>query len=180
MVEKMKLNSGDKLRSPEVLAFIGSEVSLGVSWTGIRTKLVEKFDIDVNPFTIKKAFEVYATRRSELVANSPELNKVIKKDILDSSEQLKQINDIMWGLIKELNNSNEKDVKSVIQIAREIREQIKISNDMSRSFIDKLDPSKINKIEYTKVVINSLKELEASGIITINKEAANVLEVKGF
>jgi len=169
------------LRSPEVLKYIGSEASLNMSWTVIAEGIRDKFDFFPSPQAVERAYDVYATRRAELVATNPELNKAIKKEVLNSTNQLKSINEILWKLIGELKESGEsKDIKLVISMAREIREQIKISNEMSRSFIEKLDPSKINKIEYTKVVINSLKELESSGIITINKEAARALEMKEF
>ena len=169
-----------KLRSPEVLKFIGSEASLGMPWVSIKSKIEEKFSITPSVEAIKSAYDIYATRRAELVATNPELTKAITKEVLNSTDQLKAINDILWGLVKDLKDGDHKDVKLVIQMAREIREQIKISNEMSKSFIERLDPSKINKIEYTKIVINSLKELEATGIIKINKEAANALDMGQF
>lgn len=174
-----KLNRNEvteKLRTPEVLEFIGSEASLSVPWSTITKKVKEKFEIDTNPITIKKTYDIYATRRSELVAQDPKLKNAITKQVLDSSKQLESINSIMWDLVGKLKDSaDQDDVALVIKLAKEIREQIKINNDMSKSFMEKLDPSKINKIEYTKVVINSLKELEDSGIITINKDAADAL-----
>jgi len=179
MGKKMDTTLG--LRSPDVLKYIGSEASLGLPWTSIAKGIGEKFSFTPSPQAVERAYDIYATRRAELVATNPKLNKAIQEEVLNSTNQLKDINDIMWTLIKELKDSGEtKDIKLIVQMAREIREQIKISNEMSKSFIERLDPSKINKIEYTKVVINSLKDLEASGIITINKEAARALEMKDF
>lgn len=156
----------DELRSPETLKRIGELKSTDNSWLAIQRKLESELGIKAGVPAIKNAYNIYSARSSEIIAGDESIKGALKEAVLDTSEQLKEINEEMRNLVKKAKTGASDKISASKEILNQLYFQEKLLNRIQQGF----DWGKINKIEYTKISANNLEELEKSGYIKILKK----------
>jgi hypothetical protein len=162
----------NELYEPEVLKEIGASRALGQGWNVIQLKLKEKFDIDTTIEPIKRAYNKFVSKTSEIIATDEEVKRALTKPILDTAEQLAKLNKITWDMI----NNDDIEDKIKVSVLKEIRSQLEMQERILSRINMSLDPSQISKIEYTKISIQNLSELEKQGKITIHRNNSGFSE----
>jgi hypothetical protein len=163
----------DELYEPEILKEIAANRATDIGWNIIQLKLKDKFKIDATTQAIKKAYDTYVSKTSEIIATDCEIKYALTKPILDTADQLKKINEITWHMLKNI------DINDIVKLGalKEIRSQIELQEKLLQRINQSLDPTQISKIEYTKISVNNLAELEKQGIITINRERSGFRDI---
>ncbi len=166
----------DEIRNPKVLRKINDLKSSGSSWSAIKEKLKSDMDIEASIPTIRKAYDTYSARSAETIANDGELQQSIREAVLNTSQQLQNINDFANKIIKYASNQmdnlqSDKDISNVMQAgtqaAKQILNQIQFQERLVRQLSEGFDSKEVSKIEYNKIFTNNLQELEKSGYIKI-------------
>lgn len=156
----------EDLRDPKTLAKIGKWRNKGKTWNTVEKKVKEDLGIDACLSTIKKVYDEYSARSAEVVAGDKELKNTLKQAVLDTANQLEEINNVMKEILAQNRNKPEQKIAAAKEILSQLRFQEKVLDRLTRGF----DMDKINKIEYTKISVNNLKELEKAGYIKIIKD----------
>jgi len=156
-----------KLKEPEVLVYIGKLYSSGMNYSEIVEKVREKFGIEANSTQIKKVITIFKSRQSDLIKGDNELKNMVKWTILDTKKELEKIHQECLDILEEAKRI--KDFKSRIAAVREIRGQLEFQEKLQQRLTGSLDGAKINKLEMTQVIVNSLEDLERHGVIKILK-----------
>jgi len=156
----------DNLRSPIALKKLGELRGTGMSWTAIQQTIERELEIKASLPTIQNAYKVYCARSSEIVAGDDELKNTLKEAVLNTADQLKEINNIMMGILKEARTASGDKIAASKEILNQLYFQEKLLNRISQGF----DWGKISRVEYTKISINNLEELEKAGYIKILKK----------
>lgn len=155
----------NELYEVDVLKRIGELRATGTPFTVIALKLKEEKGIDVTPTTVSSAYDKFVGKTSEIIASDDNIKRELLKPILDTANQLKKINEFTWDIIDDFETENSDKLKAIKEIRGQLELQEKILNRMSES----LNPTNISKLEYTKMSIKNLIELEKQGLITINR-----------
>jgi len=165
----------DDLRKPEILKEIGKLRSAGMGFKGIAEHLATKFNLDPEPSktTVRSAYKVYSTRRTEIIAGDEELKGEIRESILNTKNQLTKLNDIVWDIIDTTEKSENK-LAAAKEILNHLRFQEQILNKLTQSF----DTQTLNKIEVTKIVVNNLEQLERDGFIKVLNRPGKVIDLE--
>lgn len=158
----------DDIKTPEVLRNIAALRATDTSWIGIADKISKMVNREVSPANVRSAYEIFASRSADIIAGDEELKGLLKTTVIDQADQLKQINGYVMNLMKKLANKTDvKEMQAMINAAREIREQIQLQANLLNKMGEGWDTNRINRIEYTKISVNNLTELEKSGYIKI-------------
>ena len=151
----------DDLREPDKLKKIAELVSAGMSWEGIRKKFITEYGIEANVITFKNAYSTYSARAAEIIAGDDELKGNLRSAVINTSDVLVEVNTRIMNILRK--NNDELAISAAREITRQLELQQKLLNHISEGFsIDK-----VNKIEYTKISINNLSELEKAGYIRV-------------
>lgn len=147
---------------------LGEWKSSGLSWTGIQKKLQVDHNIQASNTAIQNAYSTYATRSAEIIAGDDSLKNNLKVTILNTTDQLQRINDLVWSMLQE---EQKKTISNKDKLAaiREIREQLTFQESILNRLSNAINPQQINLIEYNKFSTNNLEELEKLGYIKILK-----------
>lgn len=157
----------DEIRSPEMLKEIGLMKGSGKSWSAITKVIGEKIGKKITIPSVMRAHEIYASRSAEIISGDDELKGMLKTAVINQTEQLEEINNTVRGLMKKLVENNYQEPQLIINAAKEIREQIGCQVKLLNNLQDGFDMTKINRLEYTKISVNNLDELERAGYIKI-------------
>ena len=169
----------EKLAEPHILKKIGQLKSSGMSFTGIRNKLQEEDHLNVTIFSVKKAFELYSTRTKEIVEGDKSLKNELKEVVIDTKTQLKLVNDLMWELINKAREQGKLSVFNAVPALKEIREQIKLQNDLIKDIQGNFDYKQMNTIQLTQVIVNNLENLQKDGFIKVlNKPGEKAINLE--
>ena len=166
----------DELRNPKVLKKLGELKSAGMSWVAIKQTLERELGIKANISTIQGVYKIYASRSSEIIAGDDELKGALKQAVFDTAERLKKIGRIMDELLDQARTSAGDKISASKEILNQLYFQEKLLNNIQQGF----DWGKINKIEYTKISVNNLEELEKAGYIKILKRPGEVIDVENI
>lgn len=162
--KKRKKRYSELLTEPEMLTYIGKCYSNGMSYIGIAKAIKNKFDIDVSNNGIKNAIQVFTTRRSDVIKGSYEMNQLIKGTIIDTEKDLRKLKDRCWGLLERAESEG---IFESVAIMKEILKQMEFQEKILSRMHTNINQTKINKLEMTQVIVNSLDELEKQGVIKI-------------
>jgi len=91
----------------------------GLGYHAISKVLEEQHGVKISFMSIKRYFESV-----DLAAESPEVRKNIVKDKIDTVQQLKEINRVIWELMN--NAIKQGDKTTILRAAKEIREQLEL------------------------------------------------------
>lgn len=149
------------IRDPDVLREIGKLVSSGVSYTGIAEQLKTK-GIETTAQTVKRVYDQYSHRTTDIIAGDKELKAMIKADVLGVVDQLKAINAVTWDIINDL-QAKQKQPDSVLKALREIRGQLELNVQLSERLTNTVDFGKVNKVELTQNIVNIYEKLKKDG-----------------
>ena len=172
------MNLADQLAQPEILLKIGKLNSAGMSLAGIRQMLRNENNIDANIVAIKRALNTYSIRGQEVLAGDKELKNEVRNIILDTRTQLKAINDLTWELIKEAKDQGHLNLRDAVPAIKELREQLKLSEDLIERMNSNIDYSKMGKVEMTQIIIEKLEILEKQGYIKVLNEPGKIIELE--
>ena len=174
-------NENDDVRTPNVLRQIATLRSSDISWGGVAKKVSEMLNREVSAVVVKNAYDTFAARSTDIIAGDEELKGLLKSTVLNQADQLKEINahvmNLMQTLAKKTKNATAKEMQVLISAAREIREQIQLQANLLNKMDEGWNTNKINHVEYTKISINNLSELEKGGYIKILKRPGSKDEV---
>jgi len=157
-----------KLKDPDVLIYAGKLYSSGMNYSDISRNIQEKFGIEANSTQVKKIIALFQNRKSDLIEGDNKLKQMVKGAILDTKKELERIHQECIDILDEAKRI--KDFRSRISAIREIRGQLELQEKIIQRITSIGGGSKINKLELTQVIVNSLEDLEKQGVIKILKK----------
>ena len=162
------------LRSPEVLTEIGKLRSSGMSFNGIAKEISRTFNLkEPTVLAVQKAYNIYSSRSSEVIAGDDELKKGIKEAVLDTKDQLVKINSIVWEIIQSAETPKDK-----LGAAKEILNHLRFQQQLITKITEGFDFKNMNRIEVTKIVVNNLEQLEKDGFIKILNKPGQIIDLE--
>ena len=151
----------ENLRKPEVIKRIAELYSAGNTEVGIAKILKKEFGIEAHKLTIKKVYNIYKARRSEVVEAEAGMKNIMEDDVLNIKEQLMAVNEKCKEILEDALDPDEK-LKAIDRIHTQIMIQAKLLDSLKKT-----QPTKVNIIHITTKVLNIIKEWEAQGIIEV-------------
>lgn len=149
----------DELRSPKALKKMGELRSAGMSWTGIQAALEKDMDIKASLPTIQNAYNIYVARSSEIIAGDEALKGALQEAVFDTAERLKKIGRVMDDIIDQARTTTTDKIAASKEILNQLYFQEKLLNRIQQGF----DWGKVSKVEYTKISVKNIVELEKAG-----------------
>lgn len=171
----------DELVHPEMLKKLGKWRACERPWVAIQKDIEKQLKKKVSVPAIKKAYEVYSRRSAEIISGDENLKGMLRDTVIDQTEQLKEINDFVRQLMKDMMKESVRDTKAgqiMLNAAREIREQISLQAKLLNNMQEGFNFKQINQIEYTQIATNNLKELEKEGYIKILRRPGEVYDLE--
>jgi len=165
----------DKIFKPEMLVKIGKLHSSGNSIGAICKRLREEDGINAGFTAVKRAITVYSTRSGEIIQGDKELKSEIKGIILDTKSQLQAVNTLVWDLIKEAKNQGKLNLQTAIPAIKELREQLKLNEDILKRMNENVDYKQMGKVEMTQIIIEKLEVLEKQGYIKVINQPGSLV-----
>jgi len=120
---------------------------------------------DISFMSIKRYLDKVKEKKSEVVANDEQLAQYVKARIMDTGEQLREVNKIMWNLVKTAKVSKEFKLKTIKQIMDSIKMADQMMNEFKGMSIKQTGST--NTVQLVQIVVDKLNELEARGDIKI-------------
>jgi len=164
----------DKLYEPEVLMRMGELKGLNMPNTMVAEKLNTEFEMNITANSVTTAYNKFVNKTSEIIAGDEKVKQQLIEPILNTADQLKKINDITWRMMDNIEIEDTIKLKAI----KEIRGQLDLQEKILTRMTEALNPTKISKIEYIKVSVNNLKELEKQGLITINRKMDEPIDIE--
>ncbi len=129
-------------------------------------------DEKVSHMAVKKYKEkAYGERKAELgIENLKEVRKKEFEEVLDVASELEEINDKLKNAIDNLNENDRTDMGMLLNIAKEIRQQLKFHKEYIEEMTTpntQINNVEVNKTDIAVKVVNHIKELEDEGAIEI-------------
>ena len=155
----------DALNSPEILTKLGKLQAQGLSWESIKNTLKRENNIDASIPTLRDRFKLYCTRSAEVVAGNDIVKQEFTNVILDSVAQLKRVNEFCNKIMDEPKSTNDDILGACREILNQLYFQYKILTPLQQN----IDWSKVSRIEYSKISIENLDNLENSGYVILIK-----------
>jgi len=146
----------DSLRNPQALRKIGEMRGAEASWTHIQQTLEKDLGIKASLPTIQNAYNIYSARSSEIIAGDDQLKGALKQSVFDTAERLKKIGRVMDEMLDQARTTPGDKIAASKEILNQLYFQEKLLNRIEQGF----DWGKISKIEYTKISVNNLEELD--------------------
>lgn len=114
----------------------------------------------------------YNERKQEMGReNLKELRKQEFQEVLDVGQQLEEINDKLQSAVENLNEDDRTDMGMLLNIAKEVRQQLKFHKEyieeMTTAPDTQINNVEINKTEIATLVVQKVKELEDDDVIEI-------------
>lgn len=162
----MGSRSIDRFKEPEVLNYMGKCYSSGMNNAEIAKAVGNKFGEVPSREQVQKIIDIFKTRKSDVVEGSHELQEMIKGTIIDTKSQLQRINGKCWDL---LDKAEKEGTFEAVAVMKEILKQMEFQEKLLFRLQSNTFTPKINKLELTQVIINSLDDLEKQGVIKILK-----------
>ena len=159
------------IRHPDILVKIGKMISSGMSYPSICNSIKDEWGINTTANYVKKVYETYSARRTEILQGDLELKSEIKQEILDWKDQIGRLNRMTWSLLDEAKG----DLK--LKAMREVRGQLELQNKILGRLEDSMTGKVINRIQITQDVIRTLEQLEKDGMITILRRPGEIIDV---
>lgn len=111
-------------------------------------------------------------RKAEMgMENLQEVRKQEFKEVLDVASQLEEINDKLQTAVDSLNEQDRTDMGMLLNIAKEVRQQLKFHKEyieeMTSAPDTQINNVEINKTEIATQVVRKVKELEDEDVIEI-------------
>ena len=120
---------------------------------------------NISFMSIKRYMDKVKDKKANIVANDQQLTEYVKARIIDTGEQLREVNKIMWGLVKAAKTSKEFKLKTM----KQIMDSIKLADQMMNEFrgLKINQTGETNTVQLVQIVVDKLNELEARGDIKI-------------
>lgn len=162
------------LCKPEILQEITRLRALSTSYRDIREYLKEEYDVKATEQTIRKVYERVNRSGTQMVKSNDEMKSIINSEVLDTAEQLKEMNRRMRRLFDELKDKDTTNkVTDMVNVAREIRSQLEFQAKLLNKLSEQPKAQHINYIDQSIKVIKVVKSLEKEGYIEILKDLPN-------
>ena len=158
------------LRKPEILEEITRMRALGESYRSIEDYLRDEYKIDVKHQAIRKMYIQMGKTSKNMIKANNEVKAILQSEVLDTTKQLRTMNERMNKLYDELQDSNVKNRTSdMINISKEIRNQLEFQAKLLQQISDAPKSQHINFIDQSVKVIGQLESLEKDGFIKVLK-----------
>ena len=178
------------LRKPKVLKRVGELLAIGMEPPQIRDAVKEEFGIDTSTNIISKLIKTYAVRREEITTQDQkysELYKEILMDLIDKvKDNLKTVEELKGLVLSRLKVYKEAEsdkgmllyIKEINSAVRTFNDSIKTMNELLKRLEVETKETKVSTVKAVQLSMDSLKELEKDGMITINTDFYREKEVK--
>ena len=161
---------------PDIQKRIKDLRMLNLGYRAISNKILEEFGINVSHTTVQNELERNMFYTQQIVSQNQELAEQVEQDILDTTGQLRKVNEKMWKLIHKLEDrvDNEDDVRNEYALGlmlSRIIAQLKISDELLGAFkpTPKNVSMTVNIVDMSVKIVQELKRLERLGYIKILK-----------
>lgn len=152
-------------QNPAIAEFIQQRHGWGCSLRQIEQDVEQQFGVHYAPNTIRAYILSLGSITKSVLDGDSQLKEQLKDRILDTIEQLRKINDQTNEILEKAKKDETK-----LQAIKEIREQLFFQEKILNRFMSGFDVEHISRIEYTKIAVNNLDELERCGYIKILKK----------
>ena len=136
--------------------------SLGKSSREIQDTL-EKDGFKISHAAITDYLKKIKNMKSDILASDKELTSYVRKSILDTGENLKKVNTILW----EIQNDPNITRRFKLDVMKQIMAATKLADELMNEFKGLKIEGNNNKIMMVQLVVDKLNELEAKGDIKI-------------
>ena len=166
-MSQKQISGTANLRVPKVIRKIGEYKSLGMGWTDMAEQLYKDYKIVTTHDRVRNVYLELINKNADIIVGDEKLKGLLKQTVIDQASQLSKINKITNRLLDDISEKDDPDVDSLVKITKEIRHQIVLQAKLLGSLKDGIDSKQINKVEYTKISVNNLGDLEKEGYIKI-------------
>lgn len=179
----MAMIKNELAKFPELADYAKDLRGKGESYRGIQEALKKK-GLMISHMAVKNYFDNVDALGASLIKRDQLLREEVKKDILNTNDQLKRANTILWDVIEKLKASDEiKDAYLLIKAIDSVTKQI----DISSRIIGRMTgyggqthiTQNISYLDFSIKVNNYLTKLEAQGFIKILKPIEMEGDIRG-
>jgi len=162
-------------KSPELAEYAKKMRSQGMGYRGIAQELFDRFDFKVSHMGVKTFFDNLGVEalglRKMSVTKASMTAEEMRKEILDTKEQLKKINTEMWELYKEIKEEGkDKFGISRANMLDKILRQLEFnSRQLGRITSAAINITQINYVDFAVTISKYLDIWEKEGYIKILK-----------
>ena len=136
----------------------------GHGYQKISKILKEEKGYQISHMTVKAYIQKYNAEANNELTEDQRLTNYVRRRIMDTGEQLRQVNTVLWDLIKDARTSKSFRLQTIKQIV----DTIKLAEELMREFKGmKIEASGNSQVNIVQVVTDQLVELEKSGDIKI-------------
>lgn len=143
----------------------------GKGYRSIAKKVEEVFDVSVSHTAVQNYLKEEANIRAQRMGEE-EMRKLEKKKtekILEIGSQLKELNEKLQRVLRSLDETDPSKVKLIVDVAKEIREQLKFHRRYLEQISEPDTQINLNKTQVAIKVNRELSRLESQGVIEIKK-----------
>lgn len=169
--EQKKVN--EFLASPDMQKKLGHMYSSGMNFADIHKQLVME-GLNVGFYEVKNAIKRNLARRSEIIQSNLDLKNEIKEIILSEVDQIKKLNEFTWEIINDAKTNKELKLQAANQVLKQLEFQAKKIDRLKQG----VQTTKINKVEMTQIIVNSLDDLEKQGYIKIISKPGEIVDLE--
>lgn len=162
------------LTRPEVVKMICEMRNSEVAWTEIQRKLKEQYSVEATPKTLLKIYNMGVTRMAEIISGDDSLKTTLKSVVIDAAKNLQEINKCMMDILHEAKTRPEIKVSAANQVLQQLYYQEKALARIEKGF----NLGNVSRIEYTKISVGNLDELEKSGYIKIIRKPGGLVDME--
>lgn len=160
-----------ELRNPEVLEEITKMRALGESYKSISQFLEKDYNIKVHENAVRKMYQKLGKQSTNMIKANNEVKAILQSEVLDTTKQLRVMNERMNRLYEELQYSESKNrTTDMINISKEIRNQLEFQAKLLQQISDAPKAQNINYIDQSIKVVGILDGLAEDGYIKILKD----------
>ena len=136
----------------------------GLGSRAIASKILEDENIELSHMTVQRYLDSIKEKKGEILQQDTKLMAHVKESILDTSENLRKVNKILWEMIDDPAVSRNFKLKTI----RQITNTVKVADELMNQFRGiKIDARGASKIQLVQVVIGQLNDMEERGDIKI-------------
>ena len=154
-----------EIRQTDIKARIMELKRLGYSNKKIAEMLKEEFDVDVSYNTVRNIVNEAAILTKELIVEDQQFKSKIRGEILDTVEQMKKANEILWGLVEQSRQKGSLKIAAINTVLKQLELQARLLGAFTPTTVKK-------KVSLTQTAVrlgSILTKLEKDGYIKIIK-----------
>jgi len=145
---------------------------LGYSNKKIAEMLKEEFGISMSYNTVRNILQETAILTKELVVEDAEFKSKIRGEILNTVEQMKKANEILWNIVEQTKQKGALKIAAINTVLKQLELQARLLGAFTPTTVKK-------KVSLTQTAVKMGKifeKLEKDGYIVIKKKLPKTFE----